>query len=341
MTIRRNSIVAVMDGDEWSETNYRVEEVEGNSVRVRSLDTYMPTMEALDNLTLCYQADTFERGDTVRVRMEYADRYNETDGANTLTVVRQKSGNTPTTVVRNNNGDEFSILNERIHLVRPAKSFKAGDRVVIDPDLMEKFDNDGLSMYWENVGVMVLTEDSGSRVHATTSHFRYEKDGSTNNVPTRWLKLYEEPAKRVVGGVIKVADIKVGDKIKASDTVWGLLREVTGVVAGISCSYGVTILRTEDNGIFPHESNGAVFTLLEEAPEPVDENLQRLLDAEIGDIAHGTYAAEYWKKVGDDEWRLLELDSGLAVRTTEHVFAMFHEIKYGELHIFKKVEDAN
>lgn len=340
MTIRKNSIVVRMDGDDWSETRFRVEDVDGRKVTMRSLDDYMLTLGSTDDLAVRYQVDTFERGDIVRVRREYADRYSEADGANELTVTDQKSGNVPTTVVVNNCGDQFGILNERLYLVRPGKGFKEGDRVVVDLDLAKKFDYDGISDYWGSVGVMTLTEDSGSRSVKYTSHVEFDDNDQTNNVPTRWLKLYEEPAKRVVGETIKAEDIKVGDKVKATDTVFGLLRELTGVVAEVSTTCGFTLLHTANRTAFPTESSGAVYTLLEEASEPVDENLQRLLDAEIGDIAHSTYAHEYWKKVDDDAWRLLELDTNM-VRTTDHVFNMFYKLKYGTLEIYRMVEDAN
>lgn len=343
MTIRKNSIVVLKHDDgEWSETNYRVEDVDGRSIRVRSLHTYILTTEDVGNLALRYQTDTFDRGDTVRVRKEYAGRYSEVDGANELTVVDQKSGNVPTAVVVNNYGDQFGILNERLYLVRPAKAFKTGDRVVVDLALAEKYDYDGMAEYWENAGVMVLTEDSGSRAVKYTSHVKYEKNDHTNNVPTRWLKLYVEPAKRVVGGAIKADDIKVGDKISVSQTLHGIDHVMTGVVGDKETRHdgGSASIVSSGGGVFPYESRGAVYILLEEAPEPVDENLQRLLDAEVGEIAHSTYAHEYWKKVGDDEWTLLELDSNF-VRDTEHVFGTFFKLKYGTLEIYRKVEDAN
>jgi hypothetical protein len=91
---------------------------------------------------------------------------------------------------------------------------------------------------------------------------------------------------------------------------------------------------------FPLQILDTVYTLLEEAPEPVDENLQRLLDAEIGDIAHSTYADEYWKKVGDDAWQKLHEGFGWT-RTAEQVFGSFYKLKYGELFIYRKVNDAD
>jgi len=342
MEIRKNSIVARKEWDDWSVANYRVEAVQGSIATVRNLETYMIRKESVDNLRVRYQVDTFDQGDTVRVRREYADRYNEVDGANELTVVKQNGGGTPATVVKNNNGEEFKILTERLHLVRPGKKFKAGDRVVVDPDLMKKYVNDGVPFYWENVGVLVLTEDSGSRAVKTTSHVGYEKqDGMTNNVPTRWLKLYEEPAKRVVGKPVQARDILVGDTIRATYVAGGMNVTLEGKVrSNISYNGGEPNITAEGGGLFPKSALDPVYILVEEAPEPVDENLQRLLDAEIGDIAHGTYAHEYWKKVGDDEWMLLELDAGF-VRTTDHVFGSFYKLKYGTLEFYRKVEDAD
>lgn len=341
MTIRKNSIVVLKGDDgEWSETNFRVEDVDGRKVTMRSLGNYTTTKADVDDLALHYQVDTFETGDIVRVRREYAHRYGEVDGGNELTVVYQKWNNPPTTVVENICGDEFSILNERVYLVKPAKSFKEGDRVVVDLDLAKKYDHEDATKYWEDAGVLVLTEDSGSRSVKYTSHVRYEdKEGHrTNNVPTRWLKLYEEPAKRAVGDTIKVADIKVGDKVKASYTFAGCQFELTGPVSGtydLGAGYTVSL----GNDVFLSESKETVFILLEEAPEPVDKNLQRLLDAEIGDIAHGTYAGDYyWKKVGDDEWTMVD-DS--VIYAAEQVFEEMFKIKYGELHLYRKVEDVN
>lgn len=340
MVIRKGSIVVHRDSESWDDTNFRVEDVDGHTATLRNLETYAVTKENVDELAVLYQTDTFDAGDIVRVRRDYADQYNEADGGNELTVVTQYTGNAPTTRVENNCGERFNVLTERIHLVRPGKSFKAGDRVVVDLDLAKKYGNDGIAHYWRDTGVLVLTEDSGSRAIKITSHVRNENDEfNTNNVPTRWLKPYVEPAKRVVGETVKVADVKVGDKVKGTFTVGGLLYEVTGVVAETESHYGVPMLNTKDGALFPEESRGAVFTLLEEAPEPVDENLQRLLDAEVGDIAHGTYSGDYyWKKVGEDEWKMLD-DRHLY--DTESVFYELFKVKYGELHIYRKVESDN
>lgn len=345
MAVRTDSIVLLRDGDDWCVSKYRVEEVDGSTARVRNLDSFLVSIEFLDDLRVLYQVDTFDPGDTVRIHEDYADRYNEADGENDLTVVLQNANKIPTTMVENNSGIRFNVLNERLYLVKPAKAFKAGDKVVVDRDLSKKYDNDGTYDYWSDAGVLVLTEDSGSRYVKTTSNVRREKDGRSVNVPTRWLKLYEEPAKRVVGETIKAEDIKVGDKVKASFEMGGLLYEFTGVVAStLKLTNEISVHAKDDDGAFgsafPRESRGAVYTLLEEAPEPVDENLQRLLDAEVGDIAHSTYAHEYWKKVGDDEWMLLELDAGFA-RTTAHVFGSFYKMKYGTLVFYRKVEDAD
>jgi hypothetical protein len=343
MTIRKGSIVLTSIGKEGEDTNFRVEDTNGRMLSVRSLKSFHIYRVHEDSAELLYQTDTFAPGDTVRVSSIYVDQYNETDGGNDLTVVTQFTGNVLTSRVKNNCGEEFTILNERLHLVRPGKGFKKGDRVVIDKDLAKQYSNDGLVRYWNDGDVLTLTEDSGSRYVQTTSHVRTNDDkDSGNNIPTRWLKLYEEPVKRVVGETIKAEDIKVGDKVKASYTAKGMLYEITGVVEKTYSGFGdesPTVVAV-GGGVFPYEGRGSVYTLLEEAPEPVNENLQRLLDAEVGVIAHGTYADEYWKKMGDDEWSLLELDSNF-IRTTDHVFDALCKIKYGTLEIYKKVEDAD
>jgi len=339
MTIRKNSIVIRKDSEGYSGTHFRVENVDDDNAVVRDLETYQVTVKDIHELEVLYQVDPFEPGDIVRVRGEYVSHYNEADGCNELKVVSQKTGQPPTTVVENNCGTQFAILTERIFLVRPAVGFKAGDKVVIDFDRAKTYSGEGILGYWTNAGVMTLTEDSGSRYVQTTSNVQYESDSKeNNNVPTRWLKLYVEPAKRVVGETIKTIDIKVGDKIKASYTVSGLLSEFTGTVGNIYDIYGGKTIRAEGGGVFPFESKGAVFTLLEEAPEPVDENLQRLLDAEIGEIAYGTYANEYWIKVGDDEWQMID---GGRIRTTDEVFGYLYKLKYGKLEIYRKVESDN
>lgn len=339
MTIRKGSIVLRTDGDEWENETFRVEDVNEAVASLRSLKSFRTYRTSTRNVEVLRQTDTFDPGDVVCVLNEFANQYNETDG-NDLTVVIQYTGNILTSRVKNNAGEVFNILNERLRIVRPGKGFKKGDRVVVDLDLAKQYSNDGLVQHWNGVGVLTLTEDSGSRYVQTTSHVREEGDKyGGNNVPTRWLKLYEEPANRVVGETIKAKDIKVGDKVKASQTLSGMLSEFTGVVddryTGFADSYPTVV--AVGGGVFPYEGRGAVYTLLEEAPEPVDENLQRLLDAEIGDIAFGTYADEYWKKMGDDEWSLLELDSNF-IRTTDHVFNVFHKLKYGTLEIYKKAE---
>jgi hypothetical protein len=341
MGFRKGDTVLRNDGGEWGEDRYRVEAVVGSYVSIRNLTTSMQCKEHVDELRMLYGADTFQKGDIVRVRDEYQDRYSEVDGYNDLTVVTGTNSTFPsTTRVANENGDEFNVLTERLDLHRPAVSFKAGDRVVVDLDLAKKYSNDGTYSHGQDSGIMVLTEDSGSRYVQTTSHVRYENNDpkGSHNVPTRWLKPYEEPAKRVVGESIKFEDIKVGDKIKSAYTSAGLLREYTGVVLETYNHYGTFIVRALGGAVFPYES-GVVFTLLEEAPEPVDENLQRLLDAEIGDVAYGTYANEYWKKTGDDEWQMI--DGGRLIRTADEVFGSLYSLKYGTLEIYRKVEDAN
>lgn len=343
MTIRPNTIVIRKDSEGYNGTSFRVEDVGGDTATLRSLDNYLLLEENVDDLEVRYYVDPFEPGDTVRVRPEYVDKYSESEGGNDLTVVTHfTTSRTPTTRVKTHFGEEFTILTERLLLVRPALSFKAGDRVVIDLDRANKFGGDGIAKYWQNAGVLRLTEDSGSRCVQTTSHVQYEdrEEGYTNNVPTRWLKLYVEPEKRVVGQTIKAKDIKAGDKIKATFTQSGILCEYTGVVEKTVELYSDISLAAVGGGSFPFESRGAVYTLLEEAPEPVNENLQKLLDAEIGDIAFGTYANEYWKKTGEDEWALLGSD-GSWLRTTLTVFGSLYKLKYGELHIYRKVEDAD
>lgn len=342
MTVRKGSIVVHSDSEGWEETNFRVEDVDGHTATVRSLVDYMVAKEDVGNLVVRYQTDTFDTGDIVRVRREYAGQYNEADGGNELTVVAQFTPRgVPTTHVENNCGERFNILNERIHLVRPGKSFKAGDRVIVDLDLAKKYDNDGIPAYWRDIGPLVLTEDSGSRAVQTTSHVRFENDESnTNNVPTRWLKLYEEPAKRVVGETIKVEDVKVGDTIRATYTAGGLIVTLEGKVgSNVSYNGGEHVVTVDGGGAFPKSALNPVFILVEEAPEPVDENLQRLLDAEVGDVAYGTYANEYWKKTGDDEWQMI--DGCRMFRTTNQLFESFYKLKYGTLEIYRKVEDAN
>lgn len=349
MVVKEGSIVIQISDDKQVRTNFRVEKLEGGYATIRSLSSYLLTQDHVDNLSVLYQTDYFDAGDTVRVREEYVDKYSEADGGNDLTVVVDSyvHGRVSTTAVANNEGEEFNLLTDRLYLVKPVKSFKAGDRVVVDPDLAKKYGDEDNYVFWASAGVLVLTEDSGSRKYKTTSHVKYETNGYTNNVPTRWLKPYEEPAKRVVGETIKVADVKVGDKVKASYTMGGLLSEFTGVVAStVKLTNEVSVHAKDDDGAFgsafPYESRGAVFTLLEEAPEPVDENLQRLLDAEIGDIAFGTYADEYWKKLGEDQWRLIrDEDSQAMIRNSEGVFGALYKLKYGELHFYKKVKDAD
>lgn len=342
MTIRKGSIVVYRDCQEWDGPNFRVVDIDGPKVWLRDLSTYLLLEEDSEKMKVRYQTDSFDPGDTVRVRKEYRDKYNEVDGQNELTVVAQFEGNVPTSTVRNNNGEQFNILNERLCLDRPAKSFKTGDRVVVDLELAEKYGNDGIAHFWQNAGVLVLTEDSGSHLIPTTSHVRYENGSTlTNNVPTRWLKRYEAPTKRVVGETIKVEDLKVGDKISVSQTIAGIHHVMTGVVGDKEKSFGSispTIV-SEGGGVFAYESRGAVYTLLEEAPEPVDENLQRLLDAEVGDIAHGTYAGDYyWKKVGEDEWKMLD---DRHIYDTQAVFEELFKVKYGTLEFYRKVEDAD
>lgn len=341
MTIRTGSILGRVDGFGYDADGgaYRVESVDGKNGVIRDLATFLLSTESLDKFRVRYQTDYFDKGDTVKVRREYADRYNEVDGGNPLIAVyTNTAGRVPITTVENNNGDQFSILTERLHLVEPAKQFKAGDRVRVDPNLAAKYDNDGIVYYWRDEGILTLTEDSGSRPVKTTSHVSYDnKVGHSNNVPTRWLKLAEEPAKRVVGEAIKAADVKVGDKVKAVYTKTGILAEFTGTVGGKNNRFGGETVVAVGGGIFPYESMGAVFTLLEEAPEPVDENLQRLLDAEIGDIAHGTYANEYWQNIGDDEW--VSIGDTAFIRTADEVFGSLYKLKYGTLEIYKKVEE--
>jgi len=343
MGIKEGSIVVRITDSEGELTKFRVEKVDGGYATMRSLKDYMLATDHIDNLALRYQTDYFDVGDTVRIREDYVNKYNEADGGNDLTVVANSntSGRTSTTAVANNNGDDFTVLSERLYLVKPAKSFKAGDRVVVDPDLARKYDNDSIFHHVSNVGVLVMTEDSGSRAVQTTSHVEYEKDGFTNNIPTRWLKLYEEPAKRVVGEPIRPNDVVVGDTLRATYSHMGMSVTSEGAVSHIEkMSDGTQVLYVDGGARFPLPGLGTTYILVEEAPEPVDENLQRLLDAEIGDIAHGTYAHEYWKKVGDDEWMLLELDAGL-IRTTDHVFGSFYKLKYGTLVFYRKVEDAD
>lgn len=340
MTVKEGAIVVRISDQKATPTNYRVESVDGRTATIRSLADYSLTEDHVDELRVRYYTDYFDFGDTVRVRKEYADQYNEAEGGNDLTVIANSntSGRVSTTQVADNNGEEFNILSERLHLVKPAKSFKAGDRVVVDLDLANKYGNDGLAEYLGNVGVLTLTEDSGSRALKLTSHVRYEDDTKeTNNVPTRWLKLYEEPAKRVVGEAIKAEDVKEGDTISSEYEKDGLKVEVSGVVGRVvNYGGGVSYLATEKGGVI--KTADAKLTLLEEAPDPVDENLQRLLDAEVGDIAFGTYAAEYWIKVGDDEWQYIV---GGQIRTTNDVFSSLYKLRYGTLEIYRKVEDAD
>jgi hypothetical protein len=317
-----------------------VEDVGNVRATVRDLDNYMRWDYPLDELEILYQVDPFEPGDIVRVRGQYANKYSEVEGLNDLEVVTHYTDRTaPTTRVKDNCGEEFTILTERIYLKRPAAAFKAGDRVVIDFDRAKKFGGDGLIEYLRNEGVMVLTEDSGSRYIKTTSHVRYEGRGEkeSSNVPTRWLKLYEEPAKRVVGESIKVDDVKEGDTVRSEYAHAGLKVEVSGVVGRVvNYGNGVAYLSTEEGGVI--KTSEATLTLLEEAPEPVDENLQRLLDAEVGTIVYGTYEDEYWRKTSKDHWQ--EIGGRGRLGDTEGVFESLSKIKYGRLEIHKKVNDG-
>lgn len=338
MTIRENTIVFRKDSG-WSGTSFRVEKVSGTTAILRNLVNYQRRDVPINELEVRYQVGPFDRGDVVRVREEFRGIYNEADGLNDLTVIFQSvSGRVPICTVENNNGVTFNIVNERIELYRPAKAFKKGDKVVVDLDLAAKYSDDGTVSEWDKSGkVLELTEDSGSRYVKTTSNVKEVNGWHNRNVPTRWLKPYEEPAKRVVGETIRVEDVKEGDTISSEYEMNGLKVKVSGVVGRVvNYGNGVSYFYTENGGVI--KSLEATLTLLEEAPAPVDENLQRLLDAKVGTIVCGTYSGEYWKKTDEDEWHRLNTGTD---GTSEEVFDSLFRVKYGVLEFFERVEDAD